>query len=174
MKLYAPFAHLSPQACVRIQLSRLLHQAYLQDGVICFASCSAKAGSQEVSLPTMDRVKPHVAVRKNRCTLNNFSLHVASLPQRQWHMSSFCQRKPSFIRLATDLLSVSQTSCRPKILQPSCCSIAAMLKTYCTPCTLIWAHVSGLPLSSDDFASNSSIQCRGLSTSRVAIQIQLY
>jgi hypothetical protein len=62
----------------------------------------------------------------------------------------------------------------PEILQPSCYSIAATLKTYCTPCTPIWAHVSGLPLTSDDFAANSSIQRRGLSTSRVAMQIQLY
>lgn len=102
-------------------------------------------------------------------------LRVASLPQSQWHTSSFCQRKLSFIRLHTDLPSVSQASSRPKFRQTSCCSaIVATLKTYCTPCTPIWARVSGLPLTSDDFAANSPIQRRGLSTSRIAIQIQLY
>ena len=92
-------------------------------------------------------------------------------------MSSVCQRQPSSIRLAIDLRSVSQASYRPKVLQTSCCSIAATFKTYCTLCTPIWAHVSGLPPSTSDdfdFAANSSIQCRGLSTSRVAIPIRLY
>ena len=101
---------------------------------------------------------------KNRCTFNNLFHHVASLP---WHMSSFCQRKPFFIRLS------HKRAAARNFCGHLCCSIAAALKMYCTPCTPIWAHVSGLPLTSDDFAANSSIQRRGLSTSCVAIQIQV-